>query len=177
MNYQLKGLILNCTLKSYTIAPIEALMCLKSLWSSMGVRGTRAPARGGGTSSGRRSSWPNSGVILSWCQFPSLSLADSLPLSPWVHQSMPPSPLPSSCRQRRWWRKWRGCIVGTTDLPRRQKKAETERDRMCNWVLDLKDQKSGVEGAKWHLEQELKRKKDELAQLEARKRDRGFWSE
>ena len=42
---------------------------------------------------------------------------------------------------------------------------------MCNWVLDLKDQKSDVEGAIWHLEQELKSKKEELAQLKARKRE------
>ena len=35
----------------------------------------------------------------------------------------------------------------------------------------MKDQKSDVEGAIWHLEQKLKRKKDELVQLEARKRE------
>ena len=49
--------------------------------------------------------------------------------------------------------------------------AEKERERICNLVLDLKDQKSDVEGAIWHLEQERKRKKDELEQLEARKRE------
>ena len=44
------------------------------------ITSTRGPARGGRTSSGRRSSWPNSGEILSWCQLPSLSLANPLPL-------------------------------------------------------------------------------------------------
>ena len=42
---------------------------------------------------------------------------------------------------------------------------------MGTWVLDLVDQKSDVEGEIWQLKQELKRKKEELAQLEARKRE------
>ena len=42
---------------------------------------------------------------------------------------------------------------------------------MCNWVLDLKDQKSDVAGAILLLEQEQKSKKEEPAQLEARKRE------
>ena len=39
---------------------------------------------------------------------------------------------------------------------------------MCTLVLDLVGQKSDVEGEVWQLEQELKRKKAELVQLEAR---------
>ena len=35
-------------------------MCLRSQWGSIGVSSTKAPARGEGTSSGRRSYWPGS---------------------------------------------------------------------------------------------------------------------
>ena len=45
-----------------------------------------------------------------------------------------------------------------------------KRDRMCNWVLDLKDQKYDVQKEIWKLEQDLNGKKEELAQLEARKK-------
>ena len=41
---------------------------------------------------------------------------------------------------------------------------------MCNWVLDLKDQKYDVQKEIWKLEQDLNGKKEELAQLEARKK-------
>ena len=46
-----------------------------------------------------------------------------------------------------------------------------QRDRMCNWVLDLKDQKYDVQKEIWKLEQDLNGKKEELAQLEARKKE------
>ena len=49
--------------------------------------------------------------------------------------------------------------------------AEKQRDRMCNWVLDLKDQKYDVQKEIWRLEQDLNSKKEELAQLEARKKE------
>ena len=66
------------------------LMCLESQWNSMGVSSTKAPARGGGTSSGRRNSWPSLGEILFWYQSSSWSLANPLPLLPgwtssWKH--------------------------------------------------------------------------------------------
>ena len=48
--------------------------------------------------------------------------------------------------------------------------AEKQRDRMCNWVLDLKDQKYDVQKEIWKLEQDLNGKKEDLAQLEARKK-------
>ena len=54
--------------------------------------------------------------------------------------------------------------------------AEKRRDKMCNCVLDLKDQKADLEGAIWHLKQELKSKKEELAQLSQEERVGGLWS-
>ena len=49
--------------------------------------------------------------------------------------------------------------------------AEKEWERMGNWVHDLMDQRSDIQGEIYQLEQELKRKKDKLAQLEARKKE------
>ena len=54
MDYWLKGLILNHSLESYTINPIENAYVLKVMIMFMGV--IRVPAREGRTSSGRRSS-------------------------------------------------------------------------------------------------------------------------
>ena len=54
MDYQLKGLILKYTLKSYTITPIESVNVLKVTMRFYGDISTRAPVRGGGTGSGRK---------------------------------------------------------------------------------------------------------------------------
>ena len=49
--------------------------------------------------------------------------------------------------------------------------AEKERARMSNWVLDLKDQRAEMERELCQVELETRRKKGELAQLKARKRE------
>ena len=49
--------------------------------------------------------------------------------------------------------------------------AEKQRNRMCNWLLDLKDQKYDVQKEIWKLEQDVNGKKEELAQLVARKKE------
>ena len=97
------------------------LVCLESEWNSMGVLSTRAPARGGWTSSGRRNSWSSLGEILFWCQSPSWSLVNPLPLPPWVDHFQRPSSLPSPQRWRSWWLKWRSCIRSISAWPRRQR--------------------------------------------------------
>ena len=56
-------------------------------------------------------------------------------------------------------------------LAQEEKDAEKQRDRICNWVLDLMDQKYDVQKEIWKLEQDLNGKKEELAQLEARKKE------
>ena len=47
--------------------------------------------------------------------------------------------------------------------------AEKERERMSNQVHDLIDQRHEIKDEIWRLEQDLNSKKEELAQLEARK--------
>ena len=49
--------------------------------------------------------------------------------------------------------------------------AEKERERMSNWVRDLMDQRHEIKAEIWRLEQDLNSKKEELAQLEARKKE------
>ena len=85
-------------------------------------------------------------------QSPSWSLVNPLPVPSWVDLFQKPSSLPSPQRWRSWWLKSRRCI------------------RMCNWVLDLKDQKYDVQKEIWKLEQDLHGKREEQAQLEARKK-------
>ena len=48
--------------------------------------------------------------------------------------------------------------------------AEKKRDRMCNWVPDLLDQRHNVKVEIWRLEQELKSMKEALTQLKQRKK-------
>ena len=49
--------------------------------------------------------------------------------------------------------------------------AVKERERMSNWVHDLMDQRHEIKAEIWRLEQDLNSKKEELAQLEARKKE------
>ena len=49
--------------------------------------------------------------------------------------------------------------------------AEKEREWMSNWVHDLVDQRYEIKADIWRLEQDLNSKKEELAQLEARKKE------
>ena len=48
---------------------------------------------------------------------------------------------------------------------------EKEREWMSNWVHDLMDQRYEIKAEIWRLEQDLNSKKEELAQLEARKKE------
>ena len=57
MDSQLKGLILNHTLKSYTITPIESNNVLEVTMKFYGVTSTRVLVRGEGTGSGRKGFW------------------------------------------------------------------------------------------------------------------------
>ena len=110
MDSQVKEIIPNCTLKSYKITPIESANVLRVTMKFYGVSNTSDPGRGGGTSSGSRNSWPSLGEILFWCQSPSWSLVNPLPLPPWVDQFQRPLSLPSPQQWRSWWLKSRRCI-------------------------------------------------------------------
>ena len=57
------------------------------------------------------------------------------------------------------------------NLAQEAEHAEKERDKMFNWVHDLMDQRHEVKTDIWRLEQDLNGKKEELAQLEASKKE------
>ena len=42
---------------------------------------------------------------------------------------------------------------------------------MCNWVHDLLDKKADVKDELWRMEQDLRSKREKLAQFKARKRE------
>ena len=52
-------------------------------------------------------------------------------------------------------------------LAKETEKAEIKRDKMCNWVCDLLDQRYDVKREIWKLEQDLNDKREELGQLKA----------
>ena len=107
----------------------------------MGVSSTKAPARGEGTSSGRRNSWPSLGEILFWYKVPFLEPG----------QSPPPAVLGGPVLENMATAFATQIKEVLAEIERLHQKhiclaqeaedAEKQRDRMCNWVLDLKDQK------------------------------------
>ena len=125
----------------------------------MGVSSTKGPARGGGTSSGRRNSWPSLGEILFWYQFPSWSLANPLPLLPWVDQFLKNMATAFATEINEVVAEIKRLHQKHIHLAQEAEDAEKQRDRMCNWVLDLKDQKYDVQKEIGKLEQDLNGKK------------------
>ena len=71
MDSQLKGLILNCTLKSYTITPIESNNVLEVAMKFYGGYKYKSPSKRRRDRTGRRGFWQSLREILSLCQFPS----------------------------------------------------------------------------------------------------------
>ena len=123
------------------------LMCLRWQWSSMRVISIRVPARGGGTGSGRRGSWPSSGRILFWCQCLSLSLANPLTLSPWVGPVLGAMEASLITQVHEIEEQIRGFMRGKTSWPRSQSKQRRSRKRLATglgiswtreWTLGLK---------------------------------------
>ena len=146
------------------------LMCLESQWDSMGVSSTKAPARWGGMGSGRRNSWPSLGEILFWCQFPSWSLVNPLPLLPWVDQFLNITTA-FTMEMEEVVAEIKRLHQKHIHLAQEVQDAKKQRDKMFNWVWDLTDQRHEVKADIWRLEQDLNGKKEELAQLEARKKE------
>ena len=146
------------------------LMCLESQWGSMGVSSTKAPARQGGMGSGRRNSWPSLGEILFWCQFPSWSLVNPLPLLPWVDQFLNITTA-FTMEMEEVVAEIKRLHQKHIHLAQEVQDAKKQRDKMFNWVWDLTDQRHEVKADIWRLEQDLNGKKEELAQLEARKKE------
>ena len=125
----------------------------------MGVSSTKSPARGEGTSSGRRNSWPSLGVILFWYQSPSWSLANPLPLAVLGGPVLENMATAFATEMKEVVAEIKRLHQKHISLAQEAEDAEKQRDRMCNWVLDLKDQKYDVQKEIWKLEQDLNGKK------------------
>ena len=170
MGSQLKWIILNHTLKCYKITPIESANVLRVTMKFYGGFKYKSPSK-------RRDKLSKEKFLAKFRRDPIL-----VPI-PFLEPGQSPSPaslggpVPGStittfsteveelvAEIKKWCKK---CI----HLAQEAEDAEKQKDRMCNWVLDLKDQKYDVQKEIWKLEQDQNGKKEELAQLEARKKE------
>ena len=171
MDSRLKEIILNCTLKSYKITSIESANVLRVTMKFYGGFKYKSPSK-------RRSDKLRKEKFLAKFkrdpilvpipflepgQFPSsATLGGPVQEAIITAFSMEVEELVAEIKKMH-----QKCIY----LAQEAEDAEKQRDRMCNWVLDLKNQKYDVQKEIWKLEQDLNGKKKELPQLEARKEE------
>ena len=159
MDSQLKRIILNCTLKSYTITPIESANVLRVTMKFCGGFKYKSPSKR------RRDKLRKEKFLTMFKRDPIL-----VPI-PFLEPGQSPSPatlggpVPEAiitaftteveelvAEIKKMHRKH-------IHLDQEAEDAEKQRDRMCNWVLDMKDQKYDVQKEIWKLEQDLNGKK------------------
>ena len=166
MDSQLKGLILNHTLKSYTITPIESNNVLEVTMKFYGGYKYKSPSKR------RRDRLRKERFLAKFKRDPLL-----VPI-PFLEPGHSPSPVAlggpvCSAITTAFMTQAEEMLQDMKDLchqwdhlAQEAGKAEKEWEKMCQQVWDLR---SVVRGELESLEQELQSKKDELAQLEARK--------
>ena len=171
MDPQLKGIILNHTLKSYKITPIESANVLRVILRFYGGFKYKSPSKR------RRDKLGKEKFLTKVRSDPIL-----VPI-PFLE----PGQSPSHATQGRpfleaittsFTMEMEEVVAEIKRLCQKhihlaQEAEDTEKqwERMCNWVLNLKDQKYDVQKEIWKMEQDLNGKKEELAQLEARKKE------
>ena len=166
MDSQLKGLILNRTLKSYTITPIESNNELEVTMKFYGGYKYKSPSKR------RRDRLRKERFLAKFKRDPLL-----VPI-PFLEPGQSPSPVAlggpvCSAIATAFMTQAEEMLQDMKDLchqwdrlAQEAGKAEKEWEKMCQQVQDLR---SVVRGELESLEQELQSKKEELAQLEARK--------
>ena len=166
MDSQLKGLILNHTLKSYTITPIESNNVLEITMKFYGGYKYKSPSKR------RRDRLRKERFLAKFKRDPLL-----VPI-PFLEPGQSPSPVALGgpvcsaiatafmTQAEEMLQDMKYLCHQRDRLAQEAGKAEKEWERMCKQVRDLR---SVVRGELESLEQELQSKKDELAQLEARK--------
>ena len=171
MGSRLKGIILNCTLKSYKITPIESVNVLRVTMNFYGGFKYKS------SSKRRRDKLRKEKFLAKFRRDPILVSI------PFLEPGQSPSPttldglvpediITAFCTEvEELVAKIKKMHKKHIHLAQEAEDAEKQRDRMCNWVLDLKDQKYDIQKEIWKLEQDLNGKKEELAQLEARKKE------
>ena len=166
MDSHLKGLILNHTLKSYTITPIESNNVLEVTMKFYGGYKYKSPSKR------RQDRLRKERFLAKFKRDPLL-----VPI-PFLEPGQSPSPVAlggpiCSAIATGFMTQVEEMLQDMKDLCHQRDclaqeagKAEKEWEKMCKQVWDLT---SVVRGELESLEQELQSKKDELAQLEARK--------
>ena len=166
MDSQLKGLILNHTLKSYTITPIESNNVLEVTMKFYGGYKYKSPSKR------RRDRLRKERFLAKFKRDPLL-----VPI-PFLEPGQSPSPVALSgpvcsaittafmTQAEEMLQDMKDLCHQWDHLAQEAGRAEKEWEKMCQQVRDLQ---SVVRGELESLGQELQSKKDELAQLEARK--------
>ena len=166
MDSRLKGLVLNHTLKSYTITPIESNNVLEVTMKFYGGYKYKSPSKR------RRDRLRKERFLAKFKRDPLL-----VPI-PFLEPGQSPSPVAlggpvCSAITTAFMTQAEEMLQDMKDLCHQRDclaqeagRAEKEWEKMCQQVQDLR---SLVRGELESLEQELQSKKDELAQLEARK--------
>ena len=166
MDSQLKGLILNRTLKSYTITPIESNNVLEVTMKFYGGYKYKSPSKR------RRDRLRKERFLARFKRDPLL-----VPI-PFLEPGQSPSPVALggpvcsaittafTTQAEEMLQDMKDLCNQWDRLAQEAGKAEKEWEKMCKQVRDLR---SVVRGELESLEQELQNKKDELAQLEGRK--------
>ena len=166
MDSHLKGLILNHTLKSYTITPIESNNVLEVTMKFYGGYKYKSPSKR------RMDRLRKERFLAKFKRDPLL-----VPI-PFLEPAQSPSPVAlggpvCSAITTAFMTQAEEMLQDMKDLCHRRDhlaqeagRAEKEWEKMCQQVWDLR---SVVRGELGSLEQELQSNKDELAQLEARK--------
>ena len=170
MDFRLKGIILNHTLKSYKITPIESANVLRVTMKFYGGFKYKSPSKR------RRDKLRKEKFLAKFRRDPIL-----VPI-PFLEpgQSPPPAVLGGPVLENMATAFATEMKEVVAEIERLSQKhiclaqeaedAEKERERMSNWVRDLMDQRHEIKAEIWMLEQDLNSKKEELAQLEAKKK-------
>ena len=167
MDSQLKGIILNHTLKSYKITPIESTNVLKVTLKFYWGFKYKSPSKR------RRDKLRKEKFLVKFRRDPIL-----VPI-PFLEPGQFPSPATLGGPVLEAFTTEMKEVVAEIKrlhqkhihLAQEAEDVEKQRERMCNWVLDLKDQKHDVQKEIWKLEQDLNGKIEERAQLEAREKE------
>ena len=171
MDSRLKGTIVNHTLKSYSISPIESANVLRVTMRFYGGFKYKSPSKR------RRDKLRKEKFLAKFRRDP--ILVPILFLEP--GQSPSPATLGGPVIQAIATAFTTEMEEVVAEIKRLQQKhiclaqeaedAEKQKDKMFNWVHDLMDHRHEVKADIWRLEQDLNSEKEELAQLEARKKE------
>ena len=166
MNSQLKGIILNHTLKSHTITPIESANVLRATMRSYGGFKYKRPRK-------RRDRLRKEKFLAKFRRDPFL-----VPI-PFLKPGKTPTPValgaPVQAAISTAVLTWAGEMVHEMEmvhdkcncLAQETEETQIKRDKMSNWVCSLLDQRYDVKREIWKLEQDLNDKREELEQLKA----------